>query len=130
DCRPGGRSSPPGEHPPSLKAMDGGYAVHRPLPPAVEGEATMMKHTLVGRRAVGLSLAASAFAPPAQHPWLAVFDKVGLTPQQVAAIDDGRPVAKTLAWGEPSEVYVVGAVYEDGSATDYLRRMPDSRRRT
>src|SRR5262249_31748697 len=90
-----------------------------------EGEETMMMHTFVGRYAVGLSLAASALAPPAQQPWLAVFDKVGLTPQQIAAIDEGRPVAKTLSWGGPSEVYVFGAVHVNGSATDYLRRMRD-----
>ena len=31
----------------------------------------------------------------------------GLTPQEVAAVEKGRPVAKVLSWGEPSDIGVV-----------------------
>jgi hypothetical protein len=51
---------------------------------------------------------------------LKIFSDVGLTSQQIAAIDAGRPVAKVLSWGEPSEVYVFGAVHVDGSPDSYL----------
>jgi hypothetical protein len=46
---------------------------------------------------------------------------VGLTAQQRAALDDGRPVAKVLSWGGPSEIYVFGAVHVDGSPAAYLK---------
>ena len=45
---------------------------------------------------------------------LKIFTDLGLTSQQIAAIDAGRPVAKVLSWGGPSEVYVFGAVHVDG----------------
>lgn len=50
----------------------------------------------------------------------ALFTQIGLTPQQIAAIDQGRPVAKVLSWGGPSEVYVFGATYIEGSPTAYV----------
>ena len=51
---------------------------------------------------------------------LDVFRHFELTAQQIAAIDAGRPVAKVLSWGGPSEVYVFGAVHIDGSPQIYL----------
>src|SRR5262245_10175605 len=56
-----------------------------------------------------------------QRQSLSVFTELGLTPQQVAAIDDGRPVAKVLSWGGPSEIYVFGAVYVSGSPAVYVK---------
>jgi len=50
----------------------------------------------------------------------AVFSQVGLSPQQISAIDTGKAVAKVLSWGGPSEVYVFGAVYIDGSPAAYV----------
>jgi hypothetical protein len=49
-----------------------------------------------------------------------LFGQMELTAQQRAAIDAGRPVAKVLTWGGPSEVYVFGAVHVDGSPETYL----------
>jgi hypothetical protein len=57
----------------------------------------------------------------AQTQPLPVFTRMGLTPQQVAAVDAGRPVAKVLSWGELSEVYVFGAVRVTGSPATYLK---------
>ena len=56
---------------------------------------------------------------------LNIFTDLGLTPQQIAAIDAGRPVAKVLPWGGPSEVYVFGAVHVDGSPETYLEAARD-----
>ena len=59
------------------------------------------------RRALllALSLISSAMVPAAvARVPLNVFTDLGLTSQQIAAIDAGRPVAKVLSWGEPSEV--------------------------
>jgi hypothetical protein len=70
---------------------------------------------------LGCSCALAAHAQPVQRQSLDIFAKMGLTPQQVAAIDEGRPVAKVLPWGGRSEVYVFGAVRVDGSPATYLK---------
>ncbi len=77
----------------------------------------MHRHALL----LALSLISSAIvqAAVARVP-LRVFTDLGLTSQQIAAIDAGRPVAKVLSWGSPSEVYVFGAVHVDGSPETYL----------
>ena len=75
---------------------------------------------------LALSLISSAIvqAAVARVP-LKIFTDLGLTPQQIAAIDAGRPVAKVLSWGGPSEVYVFGAVHVDGSPDTYLEAARD-----
>lgn len=50
-----------------------------------------------------------------------LFATLGLTAQQRAEIDAGRPVAKVLAWGGPSEIFVFGAVHVNGSPAAYLQ---------
>ena len=71
----------------------------------------------------GLGIAAAVTAPaqPADRRPLEIFATMGLTPKEVAAIDEGRPVAKVVSWGGPSEVYVFGAVSVNGSPDAYLR---------
>jgi len=66
-------------------------------------------------------IAAGPVPAPAPPVPLKVFTDFGVTSQQIAAIDAGRPVARVLAWGEPSEVYVFGAVHVDGSPEVYLK---------
>ena len=79
-------------------------------------------HALITTFTVGFALEFVAFAQPSVETQpSALFTQLGLTAQQRAAIDDGRPVAKVLSWGGPSEVYVFGAVYIDGSAAAYLK---------
>ena len=56
---------------------------------------------------------------------LTIFTDLGLTSQQIAAIDAGRPVATVLPWGGPSEVYVFGAVHIAGSPEAYLEAARD-----
>src|SRR5579864_3277418 len=61
----------------------------------------------------------------ARTPPLPIFTGLGLTVEEIAAVDAGRPVAKVLPWGEPSEVYVFGAVHVDGSPETYLKAARD-----
>ena len=58
--------------------------------------------------------------PPAD-----LFAALGLTPDEVAAVDAGRPVAKVLSWGTPSEVYVFGAVHVDAPLDVYIKTVRD-----
>ena len=77
----------------------------------------MHRHALL----LALSLISGAVVQAAvQRVPLGIFTDLGLTTQQIAAIDAGRPVAKVLSWGGPSEVYVFGAVHVDGSPDTYL----------
>ena len=66
-----------------------------------------------------VSTAADTRAP------LKVFTDLGLTAKQTAAIDAGQPVAKVISWGEPSEIYVFGAVHIDGSPEVFLKAARD-----
>lgn len=81
----------------------------------------MVKRLVVAAVSSGLLLGA-----PAPDPRLAeLFRQVGLTPEQQAAIDAGRPVAKVLPWGGSSEVYAFGAVFIHGSPASFLRAARD-----
>ena len=79
------------------------------------------------RRALllALSLVSGVVAHAVQRVPLGIFADLGLTPQQIAAIDAGRPVAKVLPWGGPSEVYVFGAVHVEGAPDAYLEAARD-----
>src|SRR5262249_14707321 len=79
----------------------------------------MIKLTAFGTVALAFALAASA--QPGAPSLSDLFQQLGLTPKDRAAIDEGHPVAKVLSWGAASEVYVFGAVYIDGSPDTYLR---------
>jgi hypothetical protein len=75
---------------------------------------------------LALSLISSAVVQAAAgRAPLTLFTDLGLTPQQIAAIDAGRPVAKVLPWGGPSEVYVFGAVHVAGARETYLAAARD-----
>jgi hypothetical protein len=80
-----------------------------------------MMTTFIAWFGLGVSAALAALAQPRDRQPLDIFATMGLTPKQVAAIDEGRPVAKVVSWGGPSEVYVFGAVYVNGSPDAYLR---------
>ena len=82
-------------------------------------------HTTMWWFSVGFALVSVTFAQPVQQQPSALFANIGLTAQQVAAVDAGRPVAKVLSWGVSSEVYVFGAVYIDGSPAAYLKAARD-----
>jgi len=67
----------------------------------------------------------AVIAQTAQRVALKTFTDLGLTAKETAAIDAGRPVAKVISWGEPSEIYVFGAVHIDGSPEVYLKAARD-----
>ena len=73
--------------------------------------------------ALGMSSSAVDRTPP-----VSLFTTLGLTSEEIAAVDAGRPVAKVLPWGGPSEVYIFGAVHVDGSPETYLKAARDVRR--
>ena len=75
--------------------------------------------------ALGFPIALAALGQHAPPQTLPIFEQLGLTSQQIAAIDAGRPVAKVLSWGGPSEVYLFGAVHVNGSAATYLNAARD-----
>src|SRR6185436_8735268 len=77
---------------------------------------------------LALSLISSVVVHAAQRVPLGIFTDLGLTTQQIAAIDAGRAIAKVLPWGGPSEVYVFGAVHVEGSPDTYLEAARDVRR--
>jgi hypothetical protein len=81
----------------------------------------MRRHALL----LTLSLVCGTVAQTAQRVPLGIFTDLGLTTQQIASIDAGRPVAKVLSWGAPSEVYVFGAVQVEGSPEAYLKAARD-----
>lgn len=64
----------------------------------------------------------------ARTPPSPIFTALGLTAEEIAAVDAGRPVAKVLPWGGPSEVYVFGTVHVDGSPETYVKAARDVRR--
>src|SRR5512132_2233992 len=84
----------------------------------------MRRHALL----LALSLVSGVVVHAVQRVPLGIFTDLGLTSQQIAAIDAGRPVAKVLSWGGPSEVYVLGAVHVEGSAETYLEAARDVER--
>src|SRR5262245_39540955 len=90
-----------------------------PTCPCAEKQTTMRKLRCAGTRALTLMLALSA--QPGTPNLADVFQQLGLSPKERAAIDQGHPVAKVLSWGAASEVYVFGAVYIDGAPSTYLK---------
>ena len=80
-----------------------------------------------GVSALGGLRTAIARSLAADHA-VSLFTTLGLTSEETAAVDAGRPVAKVLPWGGPSEVYVFGAVHVDGSAETYLKAARDVQR--
>ena len=85
-----------------------------------------VQHILIRAAVIAGGLfAAGGAGVRAIEPSLPIFGALGLTPTEVAAIDAGRPVAKVLSWGSPSEVYVFGAIRIDGAADVYLKAARD-----
>lgn len=59
----------------------------------------------------------------AQSPQLVKFfrDSMQLTPDQIAAIQHGQPVAKNLPSRTPAEVFLVGSIYIHATPESYLK---------
>jgi hypothetical protein len=78
-------------------------------------------HTPMKWFAAGFALVSAVFTQTVQPQPSAFFAQLGLTTEQIADIDNGRPAARVLPWGEASEVFVFGAVYIKGSPAVYLK---------
>jgi hypothetical protein len=70
---------------------------------------------------VALPVAMAGLEQAARPQPSVLLEQLGLNAEHRAAIDQGRPVAKVLQWGTASEVYVLGAVYINGSPAVYLK---------
>jgi hypothetical protein len=84
--------------------------------------------TLMVSVSFAVPFALTVFAQPVERQSLDVFAQVGLTAREIASIDEGRPVAKVLSWGESSEIFVFGAVHVNGTPAAYLQRSRDIKR--
>jgi hypothetical protein len=83
----------------------------------------------IGGFAVLLATAVAAISQPPEPQLSAFLTQVGLSQDQRASLEAGRPVAKVLSWGESSEIYVFGAVRINGSAAAYLKSARNVRAR-
>jgi len=83
----------------------------------------------VMRSAALLFLIAATAAPSRSqsNPHLQKFfqQDVGLTPDQIAAIDSGQPVAKAMPSRAPAEVFLFGAIYINAVPEAYLKFAQD-----
>jgi hypothetical protein len=72
-------------------------------------------------------MVAAALPASAQDPKLMKFfqESVGLTPDQIAAIRNGKPVAKNLPSRTPAEVFLFGAIYIHAAPESYLKYAQD-----
>jgi hypothetical protein len=72
-----------------------------------------------------LVLIAAATSPSfsQSNPGLQTFSRqdIGLSQDQIAAIQSGEPIAKTMPSGEPVEVFLFGAVYIHAAPEKYLQ---------
>jgi hypothetical protein len=76
--------------------------------------------------AASILVSFAAFAPPIScqsNPDLQTFFRqdVGLSQEQIAAIQSGQPVAKALPSREPAEVFLFGAIYIHAAPEKYLQ---------
>jgi len=82
--------------------------------------ACVFKNALV----LGLAVAASVLPCSSQTtPDLQTFfrQNIGLSPDQIGAIQKGEPVAKNLPSREPAEVFLFGAIYIHAAPEKYLQ---------
>jgi hypothetical protein len=79
-----------------------------------------MMPRLIAGFAVAGAVAVAGIGQPLDPQLSAFLTQVGVSQQQRASLEAGKPVAKVLSWGESSEVYVFGAVHINGSAAAYL----------
>lgn len=94
------------------KPGTGGDAMHK----GIIAAASLMILTVAAVRPVS-----------AQDPKLMRFfkDSVALTPDQIAAIRNGQPVAKNLPSRTPAEVFLCGAIYIHATPESYLNFAQD-----
>ena len=85
---------------------------------------TDAKEVLAAIAALLVLIAIAALPGPAQsNPDLQTFFRqdLGLSQDQIAAIRNGQPVAKTMSSRTPAEVFLVGAVYIHAAPESYFQ---------
>jgi hypothetical protein len=89
---------------------------------------TRIARSQIALQAVSLLVLLIASMPvSAQDPKLLKFfrESAELTPEQIAAIQSGQPVAKTLPSRTPAEVFLLGAIYIHATPESYLKFAQD-----
>jgi len=91
------------------------------------GRAKVASGRIATRAASLLVLFVAVLPVFAQNPKLLKFfrESAELTPEQIAAIQNGQPVAKTLPSRAPAEVFLLGAVYIHATPESYLKFAQD-----
>jgi hypothetical protein len=84
-------------------------------------------HNAVVTAALLVLIVGAAVPISAEDPKLTKFfqDGVALTPDQIAAIRNGQPVAKNLPSRTPAEVFLFGAIYIHATPESYLKFAQD-----
>jgi hypothetical protein len=91
------------------------------------GRAKAARGRIATRAATLLVLFIAALPAFAQNPKLLKFfrESAELTPEQIAAIQSGQPVAKTLPSRRPAEVFLLGVIYIRATPESYLKFAQD-----
>jgi len=86
-----------------------------------------MHRSAVAAASLMILIVAAVLPVSAQDPKLMKFfqDSVALTPDQIAAIRNGQPVAKNLPSRAPAEVFLFGAIYIHATPESYLKFAQD-----
>jgi hypothetical protein len=86
-----------------------------------------MHRSAIAAAALMILIVAAVLPVSAQDPKLTKFfqDSVALTPDQIAAIRSGQPVAKNLPSRNPAEVFLFGAIYIHATPESYLKFAQD-----
>jgi len=86
-----------------------------------------MQRGAIAAAALMILIVAAVLPVSAQDPKLMKFfqDSVALTPDQIAAIRSGQPVAKNLPSRTPAEVFLFGAIYIHATPESYLKFAQD-----
>ena len=104
------------------------HMIHRPVSGTKDGRTGIQKHRRAIAAALFMILILAAVLPgSAQDAKLLKFfqESVALTPDQIAAIRSGKPVAKILPSRTPAEVFLLGAVYIHATPESYLKLAQD-----
>jgi len=86
-----------------------------------------MPRSTMAAASLMILIVASVLPVSAQDPKLMKFfqDSVALTPDQIAAIRNGQPVARNLPSRTPAEVFLFGAIYIHATPESYLKFAQD-----
>jgi hypothetical protein len=86
-----------------------------------------LRHSTIAAASLMLLIVAVVLPASAQDPKLMKFfrDSVALTPDQIAAIRNGQPVAKNLPSRAPAEVFLFGAIYIHATPESYRKFAQD-----